>query len=331
MQIALVGEAWGADEERERKPFVGASGRLLNAMLAQVGISRKECLVTNVFNLRPYRNDVKTLCGPKAEGIPGLPPLAPGKYVKAEYGGEILRLHDELRKAKPNVIVALGASAAWATLGTSGIRKIRGAAAPSPFGKVLPTYHPAAVLREWTLRPILLADLMKARREAEYPEVRRPEREIWIDPTLEDLFRFEREHIAPNCDLSIDIETTADSITCIGFAPTPWVALVVPFFDPRKPDGNYWRTAQEERTAWDWVKRICGLRKRIVFQNGLYDMHFLWRTMGITVPYAEDDTMLLHHALQPELEKGLGFLGSIYTDEASWKFMRKTNTVKRED
>jgi hypothetical protein len=61
-------------------------------------------------------------------------------------------------------------------------------------------------------------------------------------------------------------------------------------------------------------------------------MHFLWRRYGITVPFAQDDTMLAHHALQPEMEKGLGFLGSIYSDEASWKFMRKEkDTIKRED
>jgi hypothetical protein len=60
-------------------------------------------------------------------------------------------------------------------------------------------------------------------------------------------------------------------------------------------------------------------------------MHHLWRTMGIPVPFASDDTMLLHHALQPELDKGLAFLGSIYTNEAAWKFQRKNATAKRED
>jgi hypothetical protein len=42
--------------------------------------------------------------------------------------------------------------------------------------------------------------------------------------------------------------------------------------------------------------------------------------------------MLLHHALHPESEKGLGFLGSVYTNEASWKLMRgKSETIKREE
>ena len=69
-----------------------------------------------------------------------------------------------------------------------------------------------------------------------------------------------------------------------------------------------------------------------IFQNGLYDISFLWRAYGIGVRGAEEDTMLLHHALYPESLKGLGFLGSIYCDEGAWKGMRKgTETIKRED
>jgi len=82
-------------------------------------------------------------------------------------------------------------------------------------------------------------------------------------------------------------------------------------------------------TAWNYVRRWC--QKPSVFQNGLYDIHFLWRRYGISVPNAIDDTMLMHHAFQPEMEKGLGFLASIYTDEQSWKFMRKTDTIKKEN
>lgn len=334
MRIALVGEAWGEHEEREGAPFVGPSGRILNSLLAQVGIRREECLVTNTFNLRPRpTNDVKNLCGPRAEGIPGLPALVSGKYIRKEYAGEIERMMTEVRNFAPTLVVALGATPTWAFLHSSGIRKIRGAPAWSDVAqvKVLPTYHPSAVMRDWRLRPIVLADLTKAKEEAEFPEVRRPEREIWIEPTLEDLWQFKREFIDPASDLSIDIETIQDQITCIGFAPTIDRALVVPFHCKRNRDGNYWPSLEDELEAWRFVREVCGLRKRIVGQNFLYDIHFLWRSVGIAVPSATDDTMLLHHALQPEMEKGLGFLGSIYTREPSWKMMRKTGTVKRED
>ena len=71
-----------------------------------------------------------------------------------------------------------------------------------------------------------------------------------------------------------------------------------------------------------------------LFQNGAYDISFLYRSMRIKVLGATHDTMLLHHALQPESLKSLGFLGSIYSDEGSWKGMRKrvkAKTIKRDD
>jgi len=174
--------------------------------------------------------------------------------------------------------------------------------------------------------------LEKARREAEFPELRRPRREIWVEPTLADLEHFEREFIRPADDLSVDIETAQEQITCVGFAPSHERAIVVPFVDALKPDGNYWATLADELVAWSYVRRWLKLTKRIGGQNFLYDTHWLWRKYGLAVPHSAFDTMLMHHAMQPELEKGLGFLGTIYTDELGWKFMRaKHETLKKED
>lgn len=200
----------------------------------------------------------------------------------------------------------------------------------SKWGKVLPTYHPQAVGYDWSLRPVVYADLTKAKREAKYPEIRRPVREVWVEPSITDLYAFE-EHLINAQIISNDIENMGDMITCIGFAPSPALAIVVPFYDPLKPGKNYWQTFEEERAAWNWVVKWlqCSIPK--VFQNGLYDINVLWRTMGITVTNAEHDTMLLSHAQQPELPKGLAFLGSIYTDESSWKLMRRNMTAKREE
>lgn len=328
--IMLVGEAYGEQEEQQHAPFVGTSGWLLDGMLSQVGILRKECFVTNCFNLRPKpSNDIKNLCGSKAEAIPGLPALIKGKYVLAKYKPELDRLYAEINQCNPNVIVALGATAAWALLHTTGIKNIRGSIAfthPSlPLGrpyKVLPTYHPAAIAREWSNRPVSLADLDKAKRESVTPSYRRPERELWLYPTIEDLALYERLHIKPATQLSADIETWNDQITCIGFAPNPHSGIVIPFVSEKREGKNYWPTIDEELEAWNFVRRWLTMKPSI-FQNGMYDIQFLWRSYRIPVPLAEEDTMLLHHAWQPEMEKGLAFLASIYTDEPSWKQMRK--------
>lgn len=328
--IAIVGEAWGEKEEEQGRPFVGTSGWLLDQLLSQAGIARRDCFVTNVFNLRPRpSNDVKNLCGTRPEGIPGLPELQRGKYVLRKYEPELDRLFKELADVQPNLIIALGATASWALLRSSGIRAIRGAtttthpAVSERIGgvhKVLPTYHPAAVAREWSIRPVVVADLEKAKRQSATPEFVRPRRLVWIKPTLQDLADYERDYILPAARVAADIETKQEQITCIGFAPSPESAIVIPFFCE---DGrSYWGTASDELRAWGFVRRWLALRPT-TFQNGLYDINFLWRVYGIPVPLAEHDTMLLHHAMQPEMEKGLGFLASVYTDEASWKFMRK--------
>lgn len=355
-KIVIVGEAWGRDEALAHAPFVGASGRLLFAMLAQAGIAKADCFFTNVFNFQPVGkypdNDLRNVCGPKAASIPGTAMLQRSQYVRAEFAPELTRLYREIENESPDLIIALGAAAAWALLGTSGIRKIRGAPALSSTlakpVKVFPTYHPTAVLREWGLRPTVIADLIKARSESEFPELFRPSRRIWIEPQLADLQRFEDEMIAPASALSVDIETAGDIITCVGFAPSHFDAIVVPFLDATRSDGNYWRSAADELAAWEFVRRWCAMtvpldiRQRLSYypslphkpgigQNHLYDIHRLWRSMGILL-HADDDTMLLHHALQPEMEKGLGYLASIYTKELPWKFMRtKHETLKKED
>jgi hypothetical protein len=53
--------------------------------------------------------------------------------------------------------------------------------------------------------------------------------------------------------------------------------------------------------------------------------------MGFRVVNCAEDTMLMHHALFPELPKSLGFMGSIYTNEAAWKLIRKSNEEKPND
>lgn len=333
--IAIVGEAWGQDELRARAPFVGYSGRFLNYMLRDAGINRAECLVTNVFNLHPKGNDIAELCGSKADGISGYPALVGSKHLLPEYIPELERLANEIAEANPNVIIALGNTAMWALLGKTGIKKYRGVAEISTHTasgfKVVPTYHPMGVLHQIKLRPTVVMDLQKALRESEFPELRRPKRLVHIPETIEDLYEF-RERYLQGGRASCDIETSGKQITCFGVGPGPEFSLVIPFYDARRKDRSYWPDYATELAAWTFVRDLCEtptLRK--VFQNGLYDIAFLWRAMGIKVYGASDDTMLLHHALQPEALKALGYLGSIYTDEGAWKTMRDHATIKREE
>lgn len=346
-KIMIVGEALDIHAEQAGSAFGGPVRSLLKQMCAQAGINFDECYQTNVFNHVSVKG-LDNLTGPKAEGIVGYPAVKSGKYVRAQYAKDLTRLYDEVKREEPNVIIALGPTATWALLQAPAIKKIRGAPVPTsgPITavvarniKVVATYHPASIFAEWSLRAIAISDLEKACRESLSPALTRPSREIWIEPSLTDLSDFDRNYIQPSRDLSIDIETAGEHITCVGFAPSVDRCIVVPFTDHRSNTGNYWRSLDDELEAWRWVFHWCSLgievpgrpHVNIVGQNFLYDMHRLWRGMGVSVPNT-DDTMLLHHALQPEMEKGLGFLASIYTEELPWKFMRtKHETLKKED
>jgi len=356
--VVVIGEGWGKDEALHKRPFMGATGRELNRLLEEAGLlpagstqqmgwnnNDRDLIyyeagihLTNVFNFQPPGNRIEDLCGPRLERDKSHlqnahNPIRPGKYLREEFYPELERLATELRQHKPNLIIALGATALWFLTGATTITKTRGTVAPSSFGKMIATFHPAYLMRgEWRLRPVVVFDLIKAKREAAFPEIRRPARSVYLPDTIDDIERLLPE-LRAAARLSVDIETAGDQITCIGFAWSPQHALVIPIFDQTKPDRSYWKH-EDEVEAWKLIRKICELPVPKVFQNGLFDLHFLWRRYGITPVNCTEDTMLLHHALQPEVQKSLGFMGSIYTDEPAWKTMRpkkKGETIKHGD
>lgn len=369
-KLLIIGEAWGEQEAMTRQPFVGASGCELWRMLGEaIPVAGEEHLAaiksfrygnawirqregwltgtsiafTNVFNLRPVGNKIESLCETKKENKHVRPSdqIARGFYLRSEYLLELARLSDEISQASPNLIVAAGNTACWATLRATNIGGIRGACTigckkeeggASPGRKILPTYHPAGVLRNWSWRTVVVADLIKAWRESQYPELVRPERQVQINPGLPDIATWLAGLVSrPPPYLAVDIETAGGQITCIGFARSRSDALVIPFMDLRLTEGSYW-SRRDELVAWQYIRDILALPVKKLFQNGSYDLQYIMK-MGFTVVGAEHDTMLLHHSLFPELQKGLGFLGSIYTGEQSWKLMRrrKADTEKKDE
>jgi len=330
----IVGEAYGEQEERRGEPFSGPSGSVLNGILNQAGVARKDCYLTNVFNLRPPGNRLDNLYVGKADAIPNYRPITKGKYIDKRYLPEITRLFEEVERTAPNIILALGNTPLWALCKKSGIKRYRGSPllTHDQHFKVLPSWNPAAVLRQWELRPILLADILKAKAESEFPDLRRPSRLIYLEPSIQDIKDFYDQILRPEPFLSCDIETKNLDITEVGYSTADGTkAIVIPFWSRLQADGNYWRTAAQEREAWDIVRKI-NTEKQLIGQNFAYDMQYFWKRMGIPCPKFLGDTMLQHHSLQPEMEKSLGFLGSIYTKEPSWKFMRTDHsTLKRED
>lgn len=315
------------------KPFSNGYWSYFRAQLRRAGLNPDECVWMNCFN-GTASNFYAFTQESKSGALSGLPGLARKAYVRAEYGPELHALYTTIRRIQPNIIIAVGEVALVVTTHQTKLKFARGrvttAIASCGGCKVLPILHPRAILAEIKQEPILLLDLMKAKRQSAFPEVVRPQRYLHLRPTIEDLESFWQDYIEPSDSLSIDIETKNPLITCVGIAPSPERAIIIPFFDAEKASGNYWVTAREEKIAWQFVRRCLNTPgKRVFGQNFQYDTQYLWRYMGIPCASWTDDTMLMHHALQIEMDKGLGFLASIYSEELAWKFMAKRRAADR--
>ena len=337
-KILIVGEFYSREDELTKIPFSDGDGRELFRMLEEAGIEKTECQFTVAFE-KHFPKGIFNISTSKALSFVPMPPIAHNKYLVNEHFPELERLWKEIEEIRPNIIIALGDIAQWAVTGQYNIRAMRGTTMEAAFGvpgmKVLSTYAPSSVRANWSLRSIVVADLAKAKRQSDFPELRRPSRKIWLEPSINDIELFYKRYVKDQKILSFDIETAGQTqITCVGFAPAKDLAIVIPFVDRRKADHSYWPTAHQEKLAWNWVKRylehVDTPDMELLGQNGLYDINWLWSKIGIRPRNYARDTMLKHHAINPEYDKGLGFLGSIYTEEPAWKTMRtKFDSTKR--
>lgn len=328
--IWIVGEAPGAEEVATGQPFSGSSGHLLNTLLGEVGISRGACFITNVCHVRPppkfvngrkIENDISTFFPTKTEGRRlGLPVIL-GRYVHQPIVDGVARLNSLLSESsyQPDLILAMGGTALWALTGEMGIMKWRGSAmtavaTPAQLSKVLPTVHPAAIMREWPNRYLALQDLRRWNRVSAFVK---PDWCFTIRPTLEDVLS--RLHIirlaldraaSSGFPLASDIETRGGQIACIGLAWTTEDALCIPLMCLERPEG-YWNASEELLIITTLKTILCHPSARVIFQNGAYDLQYFAKQYGF-LPNLRDDTMLMQHTCFPGLRKGLDFLSSLY-------------------
>jgi uracil-DNA glycosylase family 4 len=125
--LMFIGEAPGAEEDLQGRPFVGPAGQLLNNLLSKLGLRREEVYITNVVKSRPPGNRE-----PEADEIAACLPF----------------LKKQIRAICPRVIVTLGRVAAHALLGTKApLTKLRGHWQRYDNIAVMPTFHPSYLLR----------------------------------------------------------------------------------------------------------------------------------------------------------------------------------------
>jgi DNA polymerase len=135
--LMFVGEAPGADEDEQGEPFVGKAGQLLTKIIQAMGLTRDSVYIGNILKCRP--------------DTPGQN-AGNRKPTSQEMATCIPYLHEQIDLIRPGVIVALGATAVEGLLGkTVGITRLRGTWKTYRGIPLMPTYHPAYLLRNQSL------------------------------------------------------------------------------------------------------------------------------------------------------------------------------------
>jgi DNA polymerase len=139
--LVFVGEAPGADEDRQGEPFVGAAGQLLTRMIEAMGFSRQDVYICNVIKCRPPQNR-----NPEPDEVAACEPF----------------LRKQLAALRPRMIVTLGKFAAHCLLHLdTPITRLRGTFHTYQGVQLMPTYHPAFLLREPGRKREAWADLQQ--------------------------------------------------------------------------------------------------------------------------------------------------------------------------
>ncbi len=316
-KLAICGEAPGAEEEKEGRPFVGGAGRLLDSILARSGVRRDECYVSNVVKVRPPNNKLERL-----------------NELGLTTSDFLPLLKSELELLKPNVVLALGETALEVLTQLKPISKWRGSIVESSLVsglKVVSTYHPAAVLwafygdsakeslrkKAKEIRVLIEIDIKKAINESKSSEINNTKRNLIVEPTITQVADYFSVWKAKD-KVAIDIEVDSKGlISCIALSSDPQIAISIPL---RKGYGSYWSEG-EEAVVWRWLGEMFKSDRLFIFQNALFDLMWLTPKLGYIPVYM--DTMWAAQLTYAELPKGLDTLASLYTNEPYYKDERK--------
>lgn len=340
-KVLVVGEAWGIDEERDKKPFVGHSGKELDRILFDAGIPKDAVLFSNCIDARPPGNDFTHFLNPQSDRSAGY-----FRGVKAK--PDLIRGHRKLSKListlKPDLIIGCGNWPLWALTDRSNVSTQKGYKLPGGISTYrgsqeytdqingqsypyLPIIHPAAILRQWSLRQVTVQDLRA--RAGRFISGKRK----WEAPTYafdhKPTFEAARNHLsgwlaqleAGPLLICCDVETWRKSWLCVIGLADAEIAICIPFFYfNEKGDMVHVYTLDQEYELHCLIRQLLTHPNiRITNQNYSYDWQFLHRFLHIrTVPAF--DTMLGHHLLWPGTPKSLDYLASLYCDHyVYWK------------
>lgn len=306
-KFVIISEAPGENEANMKMPMVGGAGKVLWEMLGKVGISRKDCYVTNVIKRQVSLSS-------KTDARAPIP--------KAEVDHWEGLLDWELDQL-PNVemIICLGNYALHALTGDKGINNWRGSVIDCEFGnnrrvaKMIVSYNPAMVLRDIKLETVFLFDMNKIKlvREGKY---KKHVINHIINPSPTEAIQYMDKLQDEDEAISFDIETMANETACIGFANNAHEGICINFRDNQT---NIFTLEDEVMIRKRMQKLLLDPNSKLVAQNGNFDSYWLWYKDRMRVAPLYFDTLLAHHTLYPLMPHSLGYLTAQYTTHPYYK------------
>ena len=309
--IMIVGEAPGEQEMLVGKPFLGRNGELLSKILGQSGVTRHDCLLTNVVDVRPPGGNIQYFFANKSRTKPAPPMLE-----------QIERLKREIEEYKPNIVIALGKTALWALTGESKIGECRGFIFNStlvPGVKVLPTYNPGFIHESWEVLFPAIMDVRKAVNNSKTPGLFSDKRSLKTTPSLNEFIDY-LDYCLEVGTVAVDIETVSPGshIDIFGIGVSKDDAMSFTVVKGRKPVLS---TVGAEMKMWLKIAEVMD-KCKVIMHNGMYDATVLAHNCGIPCNGYTEDTMVQAHCCWPETPRSLNFITSICLNVPAWKHMQ---------
>jgi uracil-DNA glycosylase family 4 len=269
----LVGEAPGRMEARKKRPFVGMSGHLVEAVLADIELQRSDTVMTNTVLCQPPNNET-----PNADAVACCKPA----------------LDDVIERAQPKFVVAMGNTAAASVKGEE-VKITKERVGPPkqlddrPY-LYLPTVHPAATLRNTGLFPSFTADLQKLKRSLEItfepPKWKAYDTEQGARAAIAELLQRQGVHV-----LVLDLEVGQDKDVDFGHPNTLLAAGIA--YAPGRAIVLGKRALSHASVREDLT--VLLQNKAVVCHNGKYDLGTLYR-MGFGKFKLAKDTMFMSYS-----------------------------------
>lgn len=319
-RIAIVGDVASYDDEKIKRPFSGTAGYHLNDLLNQASFPDRSYLFMG--NVVPYNVDPINL-----------------NWDSPEVKNGLSALREQLQSLKPHITILCGNIPLKAARDPERLHPLkpkmfmykignwRGSlfisdcqTSPMYGLKCMGTHHPSYAIRDYSVNPLIIFDLKRAKEESSVNTLTLPKRELVTSPSPNEILHRLQSIRTKRALIALDIEGGLGTMSCISFATSPYEAFIVPFYKAHPLGKKYYWDGETGPKIWRALAETLEdpLVPKIL-QNSLYDRFVLEYGYKIRVANVVGDTMLSGWEIYSQMKKKLSLQASIWTREPYWK------------